>query len=81
MTPSVLPLQEGIRSTHTLARSAGIAESGSCSSSLIQHALRLAAFGQLHKVLGMDPLPSKMPKKPKNENPVDYTGEHAEGPW
>lgn len=22
----------------------------------------------------MDPLPSKMPKKPKNENPVDYTG-------
>ncbi|XP_036208707.1 interleukin enhancer-binding factor 3-like [Myotis myotis] len=37
-----------------------------------QHALRLAAFGQLHKVLGMDPLPSKMPKKPKNENPVDY---------
>lgn len=40
-----------------------------------QHALRLAAFGQLHKVLGMDPLPSKMPKKPKNENPVDYTGE------
>ncbi|XP_021087710.1 interleukin enhancer-binding factor 3 isoform X7 [Mesocricetus auratus] len=38
-----------------------------------QHALRLAAFGQLHKVLGMDPLPSKMPKKPKSENPVDYT--------
>ncbi|XP_036315327.1 interleukin enhancer-binding factor 3 isoform X3 [Pipistrellus kuhlii] len=38
-----------------------------------QHALRLAAFGQLHQVLGMDPLPSKMPKKPKNENPVDYT--------
>ncbi|XP_020372745.1 interleukin enhancer-binding factor 3 isoform X2 [Rhincodon typus] len=38
-----------------------------------QHALRLAAFGQLHKVLGMDPLPSKLPKKPKNENPVDYT--------
>uniref|UniRef100_A0A5F5PR42 Interleukin enhancer binding factor 3 n=1 Tax=Equus caballus TaxID=9796 RepID=A0A5F5PR42_HORSE len=38
-----------------------------------QHALRLAAFGQLHKVLGMDPLPSKMPKKPKNETPVDYT--------
>ncbi|OXB55659.1 UNVERIFIED_CONTAM: hypothetical protein H355_014190, partial [Colinus virginianus] len=38
-----------------------------------QHALRLAAFGHLHKVLGMDPLPSKMPKKPKNENPVDYT--------
>lgn len=40
----------------------------------LQHALRLAAFGHLHKVLGMDPLPSKMPKKPKNENPVDYTG-------
>ncbi|XP_005886654.2 PREDICTED: interleukin enhancer-binding factor 3, partial [Myotis brandtii] len=40
-----------------------------------QHALRLAAFGQLHKVLGMDPLPSKMPKKPKNENPVDYTAQ------
>ncbi|XP_067877453.1 interleukin enhancer-binding factor 3 homolog isoform X2 [Heterodontus francisci] len=38
-----------------------------------QHALRLAAFGQLHKVLGMDPLPSKLPRKPKNENPVDYT--------
>lgn len=46
---------------------------------LLQHALRLAAFGQLHKVLGMDPLPSKMPKKPKNENPVDYTGMHAMG--
>ncbi|NXM81712.1 ILF3 factor, partial [Oenanthe oenanthe] len=44
-----------------------------------QHALRLAAFGQLHKVLGMDPLPSKMPKKPKNENPVDYTGKYWEG--
>ncbi|KAM4675709.1 interleukin enhancer-binding factor 3 isoform 2-T2 [Discoglossus pictus] len=38
-----------------------------------QHALRLAAFGQLHKVLGMDPLPSKMPKKPKSETPIDYT--------
>ncbi|XP_064416780.1 interleukin enhancer-binding factor 3 homolog isoform X3 [Latimeria chalumnae] len=38
-----------------------------------QHALRLAAFGQLHKVLGMDPLPSKMPKKPSNETPIDYT--------
>ncbi|XP_062874484.1 interleukin enhancer-binding factor 3 homolog isoform X2 [Trichomycterus rosablanca] len=38
-----------------------------------QHALRLAAFGQLHKVLGMDPLPSKMPKKMKSENPIDYT--------
>ncbi|CAH2273080.1 interleukin enhancer-binding factor 3-A isoform X1 [Pelobates cultripes] len=38
-----------------------------------QHALRLAAFGQLHKVLGMDPLPSKLPKKPKIENPIDYT--------
>uniref|UniRef100_A0A8C8UDQ2 DZF domain-containing protein n=1 Tax=Peromyscus maniculatus bairdii TaxID=230844 RepID=A0A8C8UDQ2_PERMB len=39
----------------------------------VQHALWLAAFGQLHKVLGMDPLPSKMPKKPKNKNLVDYT--------
>lgn len=58
-----------------------MAESGSCFSSLFQHALRLAAFGQLHKVLGMDPLPSKMPKKPKNENPVDYTGKHAKGSW
>ncbi|KAM9843634.1 interleukin enhancer-binding factor 3 homolog [Aulostomus maculatus] len=38
-----------------------------------QHALRLSAFGQLHKVLGMDPLPSKMPKKPRSETPVDYT--------
>nr|XP_020478723.1 interleukin enhancer-binding factor 3 isoform X2 [Monopterus albus] len=38
-----------------------------------QHALRLAAFGQLHKVLGMDPLPSKMPKKPRSETPIDYT--------
>ena len=47
---------------------------------LLQHALRLAAFGQLHKVLGMDPLPSKMPKKPKNENPVDYTGKHGAVP-
>nr|Q6DD04.2 RecName: Full=Interleukin enhancer-binding factor 3-B; AltName: Full=Double-stranded RNA-binding protein 4F.2; Short=DsRNA-binding protein 4F.2 [Xenopus laevis] len=39
-----------------------------------QHALRLAAFGQLHKVLGMDPLPTKMPKKTKIEIPIiDYT--------
>ncbi|XP_030237417.1 interleukin enhancer-binding factor 3 homolog isoform X1 [Gadus morhua] len=38
-----------------------------------QHALRLAAFGQIHKVLGMDPLPSKMPKKPRTEIPIDYT--------
>uniref|UniRef100_A0A3Q0SUS7 Interleukin enhancer binding factor 3b n=1 Tax=Amphilophus citrinellus TaxID=61819 RepID=A0A3Q0SUS7_AMPCI len=38
-----------------------------------QHALRLSAFGQLHKVLGMDPLPSKMPKKPRTETPIDYT--------
>uniref|UniRef100_A0A3Q3M319 Interleukin enhancer binding factor 3b n=1 Tax=Mastacembelus armatus TaxID=205130 RepID=A0A3Q3M319_9TELE len=37
-----------------------------------QHALRLSAFGQLHKVLGMDPLPSKMPKKPRTETPIDY---------
>lgn len=40
----------------------------------LQHALRLSAFGQLHKVLGMDPLPSKMPRKPKSETPIDYTG-------
>lgn len=40
----------------------------------VQHALRLSAFGQLHKVLGMDPLPSKMPKKPRSETPIDYTG-------
>ncbi|XP_015234852.1 PREDICTED: interleukin enhancer-binding factor 3 isoform X1 [Cyprinodon variegatus] len=39
-----------------------------------QHALRLSAFGQLHKVLGMDPLPSKMPKKPRSDTPIDYTG-------
>uniref|UniRef100_H0XSN8 Spermatid perinuclear RNA-binding protein n=1 Tax=Otolemur garnettii TaxID=30611 RepID=H0XSN8_OTOGA len=38
-----------------------------------QYALQLAALGQLHRVLGVDSLPSKMPKKPKNENPVDYT--------
>ncbi|KAJ8345142.1 hypothetical protein SKAU_G00293350 [Synaphobranchus kaupii] len=38
-----------------------------------QHALRLAAFGQLHKVLGMDPLPSKMPRKPLSDTPIDYT--------
>uniref|UniRef100_A0A8C9SQL8 Interleukin enhancer binding factor 3b n=1 Tax=Scleropages formosus TaxID=113540 RepID=A0A8C9SQL8_SCLFO len=38
-----------------------------------QHALRLAAFGQLHKVLGMDPLPSKMPRKPRSDTPIDYT--------
>ncbi|XP_047216169.1 interleukin enhancer-binding factor 3 homolog isoform X2 [Girardinichthys multiradiatus] len=38
-----------------------------------QHALRLSAFGQLHKVLGMDPLPSKMPKKPRSDTPIDYT--------
>lgn len=42
-----------------------------------QHALRLSAFGQLHKVLGMDPLPSKMPKKPRSETPIDYTGKLA----
>ncbi|XP_048847092.1 interleukin enhancer-binding factor 3 homolog isoform X2 [Brienomyrus brachyistius] len=38
-----------------------------------QHALRLSAFGQLHKVLGMDLLPSKMPRKPRNDTPIDYT--------
>ncbi|XP_053573906.1 interleukin enhancer-binding factor 3 isoform X2 [Bombina bombina] len=43
-----------------------------------QHALRLAAFGQLHKVLGMDPLPVvKLPpnvkKPPRSEAPIDYT--------
>ncbi|XP_077326367.1 interleukin enhancer-binding factor 3 isoform X2 [Lithobates pipiens] len=38
-----------------------------------QHALRLAAFGQLHKVLGMDPLPTKLPKKTKPDPPIDYT--------
>uniref|UniRef100_A0A673KNX2 Interleukin enhancer-binding factor 3 homolog n=1 Tax=Sinocyclocheilus rhinocerous TaxID=307959 RepID=A0A673KNX2_9TELE len=38
-----------------------------------QHALRLSAFGQLHKVLGMDPLPSKVPRKPRSETPIDYT--------
>ncbi|XP_023572694.1 interleukin enhancer-binding factor 3 [Octodon degus] len=50
-----------------------------------QHALRLAAFGQLHKVLGMDPLPSKMPKKPKNaiftmSVEVDGSSFEASGP-
>uniref|UniRef100_A0A8C7YUG8 Interleukin enhancer binding factor 3b n=1 Tax=Oryzias sinensis TaxID=183150 RepID=A0A8C7YUG8_9TELE len=39
-----------------------------------QHALRLSAFGQLHKVLGMDSLPSKMPKKARTEAPIGYTG-------
>ena len=43
----------------------------------LQHALRLSAFGQLHKVLGMDPLPSKMPKKPRSETPIDYTGKQG----
>ncbi|XP_024141803.1 interleukin enhancer-binding factor 3 homolog isoform X2 [Oryzias melastigma] len=38
-----------------------------------QHALRLSAFGQLHKVLGMDSLPSKMPKKARTEPPIGYT--------
>ncbi|XP_073510291.1 interleukin enhancer-binding factor 3 isoform X2 [Phyllobates terribilis] len=38
-----------------------------------QHALRLSAFGQLHKVLGMDSLPSKAPKKLKPEPTIDYT--------
>lgn len=45
-----------------------------------QHALRLSAFGQLHKVLGMDPLPSKMPRKPRSETPIDYTGK-TEWEW
>ncbi|CAJ0922491.1 unnamed protein product, partial [Ranitomeya imitator] len=38
-----------------------------------QHALRLSAFGQLHKVLGMDSLPSKLSKKSKPEPVIDYT--------
>ncbi|XP_069460390.1 interleukin enhancer-binding factor 3 isoform X6 [Ambystoma mexicanum] len=37
-----------------------------------QHALRLAAFGQLHKVLGMDVLPPKVIGKPK-DLAVEYT--------
>lgn len=47
----------------------------------VQHALRLSAFGQLHKVLGMDPLPSKMPKKPRSETPIDYTGKPSSHLW
>lgn len=74
-------MQKALASAHTLARSAGWLSQVPVPLSLFQHALRLAAFGQLHKVLGMDPLPSKMPKKPKNENPVDYTGKRAEGAW
>ena len=65
------PFQEVLVSAHMRAGSAG--RLSQIPLPLLQHALRLAAFGQLHKVLGMDPLPSKMPKKPKNENPVDYT--------
>ncbi|KAM4038899.1 interleukin enhancer-binding factor 3 isoform 2-T2 [Anomaloglossus baeobatrachus] len=38
-----------------------------------QHALRLSAFGQLHKVLGMDSLPTKLPKKLKPEPTIDCT--------
>ncbi|XP_044134749.1 interleukin enhancer-binding factor 3 isoform X3 [Bufo gargarizans] len=38
-----------------------------------QHALRLAAFGQLHKVLGMDCLPNKLAKRTKPEPSIDYT--------
>ncbi|XP_051987575.1 interleukin enhancer-binding factor 3 homolog isoform X2 [Xyrauchen texanus] len=40
-----------------------------------QHALRLSAFGQLHKVLGMDPLPSKMPRKQHSETLIEYTAQ------
>ena len=72
------PFQEVLVSAHMRAGSAG--RLSQIPLPLLQHALRLAAFGQLHKVLGMDPLPSKMPKKPKNENPVDYTGKEAVGP-
>lgn len=72
------PFQEALVSAHMRAGSAG--RLSQIPLPLLQHALRLAAFGQLHKVLGMDPLPSKMPKKPKNENPVDYTGKEAVGP-
>ncbi|XP_077590022.1 interleukin enhancer-binding factor 3 homolog isoform X2 [Stigmatopora nigra] len=36
-----------------------------------QYALRLSAFGQIHKVLGMDPLPSKVPKKTPGPR-IDY---------
>ncbi|XP_014441145.1 interleukin enhancer-binding factor 3-like isoform X1 [Tupaia chinensis] len=38
-----------------------------------QRALRLVSFGQVHKVLGMDPLPFVGPKTPKEENPMDCT--------
>ncbi|KAJ8251757.1 hypothetical protein GJAV_G00225120 [Gymnothorax javanicus] len=38
-----------------------------------QHALRLMAFGQVHKVLGMNPLPNKMPRKPLSDTPIEYT--------
>uniref|UniRef100_A0A668AAW4 Interleukin enhancer binding factor 3b n=1 Tax=Myripristis murdjan TaxID=586833 RepID=A0A668AAW4_9TELE len=53
----------------------GILMAGKHVSSMVleSHALRLSAFGQLHKVLGMDPLPSKMPRKPRSETPIDYT--------
>uniref|UniRef100_A0A8C5GT87 Interleukin enhancer binding factor 3 n=1 Tax=Gouania willdenowi TaxID=441366 RepID=A0A8C5GT87_GOUWI len=38
-----------------------------------QHALRLSAFGQFHKVLGMEPLTSKTTKKIRSETTIDYT--------
>ncbi|XP_075062905.1 interleukin enhancer-binding factor 3 isoform X2 [Mixophyes fleayi] len=38
-----------------------------------QHALRLTAFGQLHKVLGMDPLTTKVNRNKKPEPTIDYT--------
>lgn len=76
---SSYPFQKALASVHILARSTGRLSQVPIPLPLFQHALRLAAFGQLHKVLGMDPLPSKMPKKPKNENPVDYTGKYTRG--
>lgn len=76
MAPQLQPRKQAVGSTALGKRAAAASDA----SSPPQHALRLAAFGQLHKVLGMDPLPSKMPKKPKNENPVDYTGKCSRGP-
>ncbi|XP_063787474.1 interleukin enhancer-binding factor 3 isoform X2 [Pseudophryne corroboree] len=39
-----------------------------------QHALRLTAFGQLHKVLGMDPMTTKVSRNGRKPEPmIDYT--------
>lgn len=47
--------------------------------SLFQHALRLLTFGQVHKILGMEPLPSAGLDSRQRKRPRPTDGEERQG--